>query len=307
VLSVVIPAGGGVPRLKCALTCIASVLSSEIAAEVIVVNDGGGAEVRNCVDGCARENGTDYRLVEIPRQGRSAARNAGAARALGDRLLFSDADILLEKAALRFHSSLSANDKCFIYRGTIAHLPWLAAFEDPVTGELTAEAQRSLRVPAAHACLLSLRRLSLEALRNPELLRSMSRSTPFQRDLQRWFHENPHDITMSWIGCTGGQISIDRSIFEMLGGFDEQMGLRWGAEDLELGYRAAQTGIGIRYAEQARSYHMDHAVSGRTADHDWALAYFSRKHGNPGVMGLLDYFAGKCSLIEALEACHAPA
>ncbi|HEX7286703.1 MAG TPA: glycosyltransferase family 2 protein [Candidatus Angelobacter sp.] len=308
-LSVVIPAGGGVPRLRCTLACVAAAVRADATdTEVIVVNDGGALEIRECVDECAHPSAVEFKIVEIPRGGRSKARNAGAALARGDRILFIDSDILPEREVLRFHSCLGPEAARFLYRGTIVHLPWLAAFEDPVSGELTAEAAHSLRLRSgSNACLLASRTLSAEALENPGLLRNMARGTPFQRDLQRWFHANPSDVIASWIGCTGGQLSVDRSVFETLGGFDESMGLRWGAEDLEFGYRAAQAGIATRYAERSLCYHMDHSISGRAGDHDWALEYFARKHGNDGVLRLLDYFAGKCSLTEAMEACHAPA
>jgi len=308
VLSVVIPAAGGIPRLRCTLTCLAAAMRDQATdVEVIVVNDGGASEVRECVQTSAHHAAVDFQLIEIPRGGRSVARNAGAARARGRRLLFIDSDILVEKEVLRFHSALDHEAARLIYRGMISHLPWLAAFEDPANGELTAEALRSLRIPANNACLLSSRTLSPETLESPELLRTGARSTPFQRDLQRWFQNNASDVEASWIGCTGGQISVDRSVLEKLGGFDERMGLRWGAEDLEFGYRAVQSGVAIRYAGNSRCYHMDHSVSGRAGDHDWALNYFARKHDNLGVLRLLDYFSGKCSLTEVLEACHAPA
>lgn len=305
-LSVVIPVGGGVPRLRCALLCLAGALRAE-AAEIIVVNDGASVEVRECVRMAARQTGREFQLAEIARAGRSAARNAGALQARGSRLLFMDSDILVEREAIRFHGGLGREAERLIYRGTIAHLPWLAAFEDPMTGEFTAEASRSLRIQTSNACLLSSRTISPEVLDDPTVLRSMARGTRFQRHLQQWFQDNPAEVISSWIGCTGGQISMDRGVFDQLGGFDEKMGLRWGAEDLEFGYRAAQSGIAIRYAENARCYHLDHGVGMREGDHAQALAYFAAKHCNPGVMRLLDYFSGACSLSDALEACHVPA
>lgn len=307
-LSVVIPAGGGAPRLRCTLACLAAALRDEsVVSEVIVVNDGSLVEIRECVETSREQAAAEFQLVEIARAGRSAARNAGALQASGNRLLFIDSDILVEREAIRFHAALGPEAERLIYRGNIAHLPWLAAFEDPISGQFTAEAARSLRTNTSHACLLSSRRLSPEVLENPSALRSIARSTRFQRDLQHWFHNNPCDIASSWVGCTGGQISVDRHVFDQLGGFDEKMGLRWGAEDLEFGYRAAQSGVAIRYTECARSYHLDHGVSGRDGDHAAAFAYFAEKHGNHGVMRLLDYFNGVCNLSEAVEACHVAA
>lgn len=308
-LSVVIPSGGDIPRLRCTLICLAAAIRGEGAAvDVVIVNDGGAPGIRECVTAAARQTATGFRLVEVPRGGRSAARNTGAAHSRGERLLFIDSDVLVEKEVIRFHSRLGNEAANVIYRGTIAHLPWLAAFEDPVSGKLSPQAVSSLRVsPEGSACLLASRTLSPEVLDQPELLRTVARSSPFQRDLQRWFRDNPSDVAASWIGCTGGQVSVHRSVFQMLGGFDERMGLRWGAEDLEFGYRAAQAGIPIRYAGSSLCFHMDHPVNRRQEDHDWALTYFAGKHSNQGILRILDYFSGRCDLTEALEACHVSA
>jgi GT2 family glycosyltransferase len=307
-LSVVIPAHGGVPRLRCAITClVASLRAGQQTVEVIIVNDGASAAVRESVANLAMSSGLNLYVVDTPRKGRSGARNAGVAQARGDRILFLDSDILAGKDVIAFHSELGPESENLIFRGPILHLPWLCAFEDPISGELTEEAARSLRVSSGNSCLLASRRLSSEALESPDMLKPLARTPQFQRDLQRWFEQNPGEQTSSWIGCTGGQFSITRNAFERLGGFDENMGVRWGAEDLEFGYRAVQEGMSVRHSQGSCCYHMDHSSSGRAGDHEWALSYFARKHGNDGVLRLLDYFSGKCNLIQALEACYAPA
>jgi GT2 family glycosyltransferase len=290
------------------MTCLmASLRTAGKPVEVIVVNDGASAAVRECVENLSVGGRITLQLVDIPRRGRSGARNAGAARAWGDRILFLDSDILAGKDVVGFHSELGPESARLIFRGVILHLPWLCAFEDPISGELTQEALRSLRVSSGTLCLLASRRLSSKALESPDTLKPVSRTSQFQRDLQCWFDQNPSDRLGSWIGCTGGQFSIAREAFERLGGFDEVMGMRWGAEDLEFGYRAVQEGMSVRQAKASYCYHMDHTSAGRTGDHEWALSYFSRKHGNDGVLRLLDYFNGKSSLPEAVEACYAPA
>ena len=72
------------------------------------------------------------------------------------------------------------------------------------------------------------------------------------------------------------------------------MGQRWGAEDLELGYRFERAGIAISHL-QVVAYHMDHETGGRQGDHAHALNYFAHKHRHQGVLRLLDYFEGSCA------------
>ena len=91
---------------------------------------------------------------------------------------------------------------------------------------------------------------------------------------------------------------MSKQLFVELGGFDERMGLAWGAEDLEFGYRAERHGACLLHAAESIIWHMNHDVSGRQGHHEQALRYFSRKHSDPSILRLLDYFAGKCCLEE---------
>lgn len=301
-LSVIIPFGGGTGRLNCTLRSLSAAVSglSSIEMEFVVVIDGIDLDLESYDAAFLRE----IRMVTIARSGRSAARNAGAAVARGSRLLFLDSDVLLEKAALKLHAELTWNQATYICRGTIGYLPWLAALEDPLSGKLTARAAKALNITAESTPLISRHALSEELVCHPEMLRSICRRIPFEQDLALWFSQHGSDDSNNWIGCTGGQLSLPTSTFRRLGGFDEQMGVRWGAEDLEFGYRAVKAGIGIRHAADARCYHMDHAVEGRANDHVSALEYFALKHDNRGVLKLRDYFASACTLAEVMEACH---
>lgn len=92
-VSVVIPCHRHLAQLPEAL---ASVLSQSIPVEVIVVDDGSPEDLRDVVAGWPT-----VRLLERPRAGVSAARNAGLDACRGEYVLFLDADDHLLPGALR--------------------------------------------------------------------------------------------------------------------------------------------------------------------------------------------------------------
>ncbi|AUX26879.1 uncharacterized protein SOCEGT47_074490 [Sorangium cellulosum] len=291
-LSIVVPSYQRVARLRLSLTTICASLISEVdKGEVIVVDDSGEAKARQVLEEVTgRFPGVRARLVEQVNGGRSAARNRGARESRGDVLLFLDADVLLFRGSLTAH--LDAHASGVMTRGSIVHMPRAAIFEDPERGVLTDRARRVLSGAAPTPPV----RLEADGSPSEHLLR-LGRMTRFERDL----HELLAVSQRRWPGATGAHVSIGREDFMRLGGYDERMGRRWGAEDLELGYRAEQAGMTLCHREDAVVLHMDHDVCGREGDHAHALSYFAEKHRDPRVLRLDEYLAGKCSLHEVVS------
>lgn len=294
-LSIVIPTFRQVPRLRLALRNVLGAARAEgVECEVLVVDDACEQEVASLVGELAEGAVDRLRYVASERAGRSGARNAGARAARGGRLLFLDGDVLVRARTLTQHAELQG--QAILARGGILRLPWLAAFEDPQAGTLTTRASEALGAAAAGSALLK-RTVALDdaGYPTPEVARG-GRVNQFERDIRAWFESEPQ--AGRWVGVTGAHISVERSTFEALGGFDPEMGRRWGAEDLEFGFRAEAAGVPIIHLERSDVYHMDHDTSGRAGDHEAALEYFARKHGRPGVLRLLAYFEGGCALSE---------
>jgi GT2 family glycosyltransferase len=301
-LSIVLPVCRSAPRTKLALLQLVGVVRAEVPdAEIIVVNDGMCTEVSRVVKGViAGHPLTRVFLVEQEQGGRSRARNQGASQAAGNLLVFMDGDVLLQPGAITAHLRLHAMWQQALVRGTILHLPCLAAFDDPVEGTLTPRAKQSLGiVDDADRPVLLRRRVSVDERGHPAPdIAKGARMSRFEKDIHEWLGSRTTDQPHRWVGCTGAHISISRDSFRTLGGFDESMGLRWGAEDMEFGYRAEKKGIRIIHALEAVVCHMDHDVSGRNGDHGLSLEYFSAKHHDPIPFRLKRYFDGNSALEE---------
>jgi GT2 family glycosyltransferase len=304
VLSVVVPTYRKKARLRLMLTsliCLSREVSSEV--EIIVVDDGGEDDLGVVVEQAQAVNSeTVVRVVKGEHGGRSVARNLGAKHASYERVLFLDDDVLLTPGVLEEHLGYGRQQCPEFVRGTILNFPWLVAFEDPESGALTERATSSLGLNrGANAAALRTRTITLdEKGRVDARISSLAKMSRFEKDLHEWLSARPLGMSGRWIGATGAHLSVDRSAMAKLGGFDEAMGLRWGAEDLEFGYRAERAGIPILHAKEAVVYHMDHDPYGREGDHQAAFEYFARKHGNVTLLKVLSYFSDQCSLSEAL-------
>jgi glycosyltransferase involved in cell wall biosynthesis len=89
-ISVVVPTKGRPRYLRGCLTALAAADYPRASFEVVIVNDGGGAEVERIASSFAEQ--LDVRLVAPDTTGPSAARNAGAAAGRGRYLAFTDDD-----------------------------------------------------------------------------------------------------------------------------------------------------------------------------------------------------------------------
>lgn len=292
-MSVIVPTYHKIHRLDLMLRSLLGAIDDGV--EIIVVDDG-GRNIKPILAGFP-----EVRLIEIPHGGRSVARNRGAQAACGHRLLFLDDDVLVEPGMLSIHIDPTNFVMDVIIRGAIRHLPWLAPFDDPIIGTLTPAAQNSLGGAAGSLALMD-RRLQVDDRGRLRIdLHRQSRLSRFERDIQSCLaHIGPWGVGR-WIGLSGAHFSIGREVFLGLGGFDERMGIRWGAEDLELGFRAEKLGLPLFYSTDAVVHHMDHDQSNRRGDHQVALEYFADKHAAPSVLRLLEYFEGRCSLEEAIS------
>lgn len=105
--SVIIPTRNRPKKLAAALQAISETAFSKGELEVIVVADGLGQELEKVIEECGL--GVQVKFVEQGHQGPGAARNAGAARARGRNLAFTDDDCLPSRGWL--HALQAALDR----------------------------------------------------------------------------------------------------------------------------------------------------------------------------------------------------
>lgn len=224
-LSVVIPVYGGPERLARTLAAIAAQTYPPELLEVVVADDGSDPPVE--AERLGRARGLRVRVVRQPHSGYGAgrARNLGARAANGEILVFLDADMVLEPAALA------------------AHARWHHVVADAVTlggrrhADLDGVDPARLAAGDLSTVLGDRRQWGVEWLE--QRYARTGNLTSGDPDLFRV--------------VTGGNLGVRAELFHAVGGF-HPFGIR-GIEDTELGYRLYTAGAVLVPDDEAAAWH----------------------------------------------------
>jgi glycosyltransferase involved in cell wall biosynthesis len=277
-VSVIIISKDEQPRLA---LCLASLGRQTVRwgedAEVILIDDGSGTPIRaeELPAGAPRP----ILVRHDQSQGRSASRNAGAARARGRRVLFLDGDVLLSPTAVAMHGALEQGS---MGRGEQRHLRGTRFFLDPRTG---------VPWPGKEARVRSMGDLT------PHLVtESMVSDGPFEALMRRsevaiYPGAGPRQLyelemrvlrdrtapLAEWMAAAGHNFSLSRDGFLEVGGFDAAISIN---EHRDLALRLCRGGGRVVAVDDAVSIHLTHREGWRdplAGEDGWERA-FARRH-----------------------------
>ena len=259
VLSVVIPTYNCRDSLDLTLAGFSTQTMSRDDFELIVVDDGSTDDTALC---CERyRDAMPIRYVFQEHAGRSIARNAGVERAVGVHLVMCDADAIPCPEYLSAHremlerrpDSLVLGEKIDILARWAPGMldRYLRTFAD-IHGE---DPRLSGAISSARAQKLVTFLRPSDVLASPKIIDEfVVDAEPVPDDaLGAALEGSP----IAWTQLCTRNVSMSRSLFDRLGGFDESF-VGWGLEDAELGYRACLLGIRYVYAPEAKNYHQLH-------------------------------------------------
>ena len=202
--------------------------------EVVIVDDGSEPPLRPPL------TPLDVKVVRQARKGfgRARARNTGARAAAHDVLLFLDSDMLAEAEWMAEH----------------------ARWHHVVSDALTVGFRAHVVPDGVDAETIRRRSGSLE-----ELLSDWSTTPP------PWIEEfmtGTNDLTSRadnpFFAVAGGNFGIGKDFYELVGGMNESF-IRWGLEDVELGYRAFVRGGLLISVRDAFAWHQGRWEENRDA------------------------------------------
>lgn len=249
-VDVVIPARNATASLGLTLSSLQRQTLPSDQWNVVVVDDGSSDDLPECIERC--RGALSLRVIRLAsRQGRSAARNVGAASGKAPLILFLDADGVACPTAVERHLMLHRARPETVLTGARYDIG-LAAFAAVLRGQDY----------------------------GPPLLLE---GDPREKHGLVGEGAGLDESASPWLGMSSCNLSLPRDVFEAVGGFDEEM-VGWGLEDLELCYRVyrhyARDPGHFRYDADAYTMHVPQLRDKRALhrEADVNLEYMRAKH-----------------------------
>jgi len=237
----------------------ASLAAQTERPQVVVVDDGSVDHTQEVIAEAAAE----LELISVRNgspAGRSAASNAGAARATGDIVIFLDGDTLAAPGMVAQHVTSHRAAPRLIVRGENWHLRCTRPFLDPEAGTpRPGEESRVARMSEAERSRSVITRddirhdfAGVERRAQPGVYPGFGPRLLQELELDALRADPENEIL--WAAASGSNQSVDRIAFLEVGGFDEKLTIN---EHRELALRLCKRGLRMA-ATSARAYHMIH-------------------------------------------------
>lgn len=276
-LTIIIPTYNKLNRLKIALEALKYQVCDKDSWSVLVIDD------------CSTD-GTDlflenacypYRLnyiISKNQGGRSKARNIGIVNAKSRFVFLMDDDIILDEHYLTHVLDQLNTNGVEAIRGSIYELYQFGNINNITARELSKNPEiydiclndflnKGNNKKRVHSIKTHLEKITAEALDN-------------------------NSCNYQWLGLTGSGFACRRDLLLNLGGFDEQMGVVWGCEDFELGYRFVQK-YRIKYSNDCIAYHMSHKRENYENSLKISFEYFYKKHNDLDIWKMYEMISNR--------------
>lgn len=199
--------------------------------EIVLVDDGSPEDIADHVS----EYGSRLKISchQLPHSGnRGANRNFGASKAVGDRILFLDSDMVMENDCLSIYDSECKGERDIV----LGTRQMLFEFDRKFINRTVIDTQM-------------------------EVLRSLPASNDERISHLNHYRSAGRRLTGQWQLVYSHSMMVSKKALQDVGGFDEEFSKNWGAEDVELGYRLYKAGCAITLDERIRSYHLYHPTN----------------------------------------------
>lgn len=201
--------------------------------------------------------------------GRAKARNLGIQHAQGKVIIFLDAEMFVEPSFLQNHSQYHQQKDNLIVTGAMSYKGLYSCvfpdFQPNQMQEITKLINDNSKLSTRFSTYKSSSKKPFPLLKNKDFDRGRYKTLCFEKS--SWFSfileqygPNLEGFSFPWMAFLTGNVSLRKSLLDMVGGFDEEF-VGYGYEDWELGYRLYNAGAEYIASDKVISYHQEHPIS----------------------------------------------
>jgi glycosyltransferase involved in cell wall biosynthesis len=251
-LSIVIPVHDQAPRLRLTLAALETQSGVEPRSyEVIVVDDHSSDDVGGIIEAERLRAPYELRALRSKSGGaRGIPRNLGVAESRGELIVFLDADALPSRSLVARHHAAHGERPGGVLLGDAFVLPGTALLLDPADGTPFA-----LMAPTDPLVLpIDRVRCGMDDVLADNAQKGIyPGQAPWHEQLEELLRAGGK---LAWTGVIPHNLSLARTTFDRIGGFDETL---THAEGWDFGLRAIDAGHVPGFAAGARSFHLYHS------------------------------------------------
>ncbi len=289
-ISLIIPTYNKVNRLKYLLESLC-IQDAEIPFTVIIVDDGSTDGSKMLIE--KYRSRIDLKVYTIQNSGRSHARNVGLEMAKTKYVIFCDDDMILPPAYVKENYTILSKNKEVLVHGKIYNLPYLSFFEDPESGTIFPEIIEKSKGNIEH---IKKYLITTDIVNNQEELEKQRRISLQEKYAKEIYEKNIEELF--FLMCTGGNFSCRRELLLQVGGFNEEIDLKWGTEDIELGYRLQKSGVDFLYSQETYNYHICHYRTTYESELLYSFELFYKEHKDPLILDVPNLLLRKVKNLE---------
>jgi glycosyltransferase involved in cell wall biosynthesis len=229
--------------------------------------------------------------------GRARTRNMGIKAAVGNIIVFLDAEVIVEPQFIENHYMSHKGQDFLVVSGTVQQK---GIYSTIVPGLSTPQLEQLYSLMKNRSQNFDdkwndfntnnrpvqlLTKKDIQTQRFKAFSFVKSHEVYFQNEVLNHYGDDLAGFSLPWLFFLTGNVSLKKNLLEQAGLFEEYEGYGW--EDAEMGYRLYKQGAKFVNKRNLDTYHQEHPISPNNTEEANINAYkFQKKHGDIDVLVL---------------------
>ncbi|MFA8439167.1 glycosyltransferase [Pueribacillus sp. YX66] len=269
-VSIIIPSYNKYPENTFTLQSLANQNYDLSKVEVIFVDDGSTDATATFIDPMNYPFTMKYVRLKN-NTNRPHSRNIALNYAIGDTIIFLDAETLVPKHFIQEHLNARQQNSNVVVSAVLNQKGVYTVFNPSFSEEQKKQCIQLMQ--KANFSAETIQRITSSNVKTPiisyedikiEKYKQLSFIKPhelyYEKQLLAPFGTNFRNFHMPWMSFYTGNCSVSRHLLQKTGVFEEERFKGYGWEDTELGYRLYQVGATFRHHKNIITFHQEHPI-----------------------------------------------